>query len=87
MVASDRVGGNDGTLDGDPTWRSSGGKIGGALEFDGTGDYVQIEGYKGIRATLSASPALTLASSATCFSRTAIRSSRCFSCSSSLAMR
>jgi len=47
-VASDSVGGNDGTLNGDPTWRPSDGKIGGALEFDGNGDYVEVEGYKGV---------------------------------------
>jgi len=47
-VASDSVGGNDGTLNGDPVWWPSDGKIGGALEFDGVGDYVEIEGYKGI---------------------------------------
>ncbi|GEM_PF-570889 len=48
MVASDSVGGNDGTLNGDPTWWPGDGKIGGALEFDGAGDYVEVEGYKGI---------------------------------------
>jgi hypothetical protein len=47
-VASDSVGGNDGTLNGDPVWWPSGGKIGGALEFDGVGDYVEVAGYKGI---------------------------------------
>jgi len=48
-VAADSSGnGKHGTLKGDPTWRPGGGKIGGALEFDGTGDYVEIEGYKGI---------------------------------------
>jgi len=47
-VASDSVGGNDGTLMGDPTWWPSGGRIGGALEFDGVGDYVEVAGYKGI---------------------------------------
>jgi len=47
-VASDSVGSNDGTLNGNPTWWPDGGKIGGALEFDGDGDYVEIEGYKGI---------------------------------------
>jgi len=47
-VASDSVGGHDGTLNGDPMWWPSGGRIGGALEFDGVGDYVEIEGYKGI---------------------------------------
>jgi hypothetical protein len=29
-----------GQLNGDPTWRPSGGRVGGALEFDGDGDYV-----------------------------------------------
>ncbi len=33
--------GNDGTLNGDPQWAT--GKTGGALEFDGTGDYVEVE--------------------------------------------
>ncbi len=48
-VAADSSGnGNDGTLNGDPTWWPGGGMIGGALEFDGTGDYVKVEGYKGI---------------------------------------
>jgi len=47
-VASDSVGGHDGTLMGDPVWWPSGGRIGGALEFDGVGDYVEVEGYKGI---------------------------------------
>jgi len=48
MVASDSVGGNDGTLNGDPVWWPGDGKIGGALEFDGAGDYVEVAGYKGI---------------------------------------
>jgi len=47
-VASDSVGGHDGTLNGDPVWWPSDGKIGGALEFDGVGDYVEVAGYKGI---------------------------------------
>jgi len=47
-VASDSVGGHDGTLMGDPVWWPSGGRIGGALEFDGVGDYVEVAGYKGI---------------------------------------
>jgi hypothetical protein len=36
--------GNDykGTLIGNPQWRPAGGKVGGALEFDGGGDYVKI---------------------------------------------
>ena len=32
--------GNDGTLNGDPQWAT--GKTDGALEFDGTGDYVEV---------------------------------------------
>ena len=43
-----RVSGNDGTLNGDPTWRPGDGKIGVVMEFDGVGDYVEVEGYKGI---------------------------------------
>ena len=40
-VAADRSGnGHDGTLEGDPQW-TDGGIRGGALEFDGDGDYVQ----------------------------------------------
>jgi hypothetical protein len=35
--------GNNGTLQGDPIWRPGDGKIGGALEFDGEDDYVEIE--------------------------------------------
>jgi len=35
--------GNTGSLVGNPQWRSSAGKVGGALEFDGSSDYVQIE--------------------------------------------
>jgi len=37
-IAYDLVGGNDGILYGDPNWTS--GQIGGALEFDGSGDLV-----------------------------------------------
>jgi len=47
-VASNSIGDNDGTLYGDPKWHPSGGQIGGALEFDGAGDYVEVAGYKGI---------------------------------------
>jgi hypothetical protein len=39
-VAADSAGGNDGTLHGDPAWQPTGGKIDGALQFDGVGDYV-----------------------------------------------
>ncbi|HUT46727.1 MAG TPA: LamG domain-containing protein [Sedimentisphaerales bacterium] len=40
-TAQDATGnGNDGTLNGDPQWAA--GRLGGALEFDGEGDYVDI---------------------------------------------
>ncbi len=39
-TVKDRIGNNDGTLEGDPTWETNG-KINGALSFDGAGDYVQ----------------------------------------------
>jgi len=40
-IAADSSGyGNDGALQGDPQWVT--GKINGALEFDGTGDYVEV---------------------------------------------
>jgi hypothetical protein len=40
-VAHDTSGnGNDGTLNGDPQWVA--GRVGGALDFDGSGDYVEI---------------------------------------------
>ena len=41
-IAKDSAGNNNGTLVGDPQWQSSAGKIGGALEFDGDGDFVKI---------------------------------------------
>jgi tetratricopeptide (TPR) repeat protein len=44
FIAADSSGnGHNGTLQGDPTWRPGDGKIGGALEFDGEDDYVEIE--------------------------------------------
>jgi hypothetical protein len=39
-IAYDSAGDNDGTLVGDPVWTS--GQIGGALDFDGAGDYVDL---------------------------------------------
>ncbi|HUU20108.1 MAG TPA: LamG-like jellyroll fold domain-containing protein [Sedimentisphaerales bacterium] len=39
-IAYDSVGDNDGTLNGEPVWQPTSGKVGGALEFDGTDDYV-----------------------------------------------
>ncbi|MHC4251006.1 MAG: LamG-like jellyroll fold domain-containing protein, partial [Planctomycetota bacterium] len=50
-IAADSAGTNDGTLNGNPVWQPSGGRIGGALLFDGTGDFVQATGYKGITGT------------------------------------
>ncbi|MGA2677845.1 MAG: sugar-binding protein [Sedimentisphaerales bacterium] len=42
-TAADSSGnGNDGTLVGNPQWRPQGGKIGGAIELSGKGDYVKI---------------------------------------------
>jgi hypothetical protein len=42
-AAADSSGnGNDGSLQGNPVWRPNGGKLAGALEFDGDGDYVKI---------------------------------------------
>lgn len=45
-TAVDSAGGHTGTLNGDPSWET--GIIGGALAFDGVGDYVEVIGYKGI---------------------------------------
>jgi hypothetical protein len=39
-VANDSIGGNNGTLHGDPNWQPTGGKVAGALEFDGVDDYI-----------------------------------------------
>jgi CD109 antigen len=40
-TAADSSGnGNDGTLNGEPVWQPAGGKVDGALEFDGLNDYV-----------------------------------------------
>ena len=41
-IAKDSAGNNNGTLVGDPQWKPSAGKIAGALQFDGDGDYVKI---------------------------------------------
>jgi hypothetical protein len=38
----------DGRLVGDPVWQPSGGVLGGAIEFDGIGDYVEIADFQGI---------------------------------------
>jgi hypothetical protein len=42
MIARDFAGSHDGTLINGPVWRPGGGKVGGALEFDGVNDYVDI---------------------------------------------
>jgi len=39
-TANDSVGNNDANLFGDPVWQPNGGKIDGALAFDGTDDYI-----------------------------------------------
>jgi len=40
MTAHDSAGSNDGTAVGSPTWQPTGGKVGGALQFDGVDDFV-----------------------------------------------
>ena len=39
-IAHDTAGTNDGVLKGNPAWLPDGGRVGGALVFDGAGDYV-----------------------------------------------
>ncbi len=41
-IAHDSVGNNHGVLFGNPLWRPDAGMVGGALDFDGDGDYVEI---------------------------------------------
>jgi hypothetical protein len=41
-VADSSGNGRMGRLVGNPQWRPAGGKVGGALEFDGSGDYVEV---------------------------------------------
>lgn len=41
-TADNAVSATDGTLTNSPTWQAAGGKIGGALQFDGVDDYVSI---------------------------------------------
>ncbi|RKY06979.1 MAG: hypothetical protein DRP66_07705 [Planctomycetota bacterium] len=47
-TAYDSFGGNDGALYGGGEWRPAGGKIGGALDINGTDTYISITGYKGV---------------------------------------
>ncbi|MBC8468441.1 MAG: PD40 domain-containing protein [Planctomycetes bacterium] len=39
-IARDSVGGHDGTLNGEPLWQPTGGRVGGALQLDGIDDYL-----------------------------------------------
>jgi parallel beta-helix repeat protein len=55
LIAYDSAGTNDGTLHGNPQWAT--GQIGGALEGDGNGDYVQIPD----NTSLTPSNAITIA--------------------------
>jgi hypothetical protein len=43
-TAVDSVGGHHGTLVGDPVWLPSGGKVDGAIQLDGDGDYIDCGG-------------------------------------------
>jgi len=42
-LARDSAGSHDGILQGDPAWQPDGGRVGGALEFDGVDDYVETD--------------------------------------------
>jgi C1A family cysteine protease len=42
-VAYDSIGSNHSVLNGNPVWQPAGGKIDGALEFDGTDDYISTD--------------------------------------------
>jgi len=55
LPAQPHSSGNDhhAALYGDPLWQPAGGKIGGALQFDGNGDYVEAVGYKGVTGSKS----------------------------------
>ena len=44
-VAYDSAGSNDGVFNGNPVWQPTGGKINGALQFDGIDDYVRTDHY------------------------------------------
>jgi hypothetical protein len=45
IIAQNRVSDKDGTLHGNPVWQPVGGKINGALQFDGVDDYVSTPNY------------------------------------------
>jgi hypothetical protein len=42
-IASDSANGNDGTVNGEPTWQPEDGMVNGALQLDGTDDYVSTD--------------------------------------------
>jgi len=42
-IAQDSAGDNHGTLEGEPAWLPAGGKIAGAIELDGIGDYISTD--------------------------------------------
>jgi hypothetical protein len=42
-IAYDSIGSNDGTLNGDPNWQPTAGKVDGALEFNGTDNYISTD--------------------------------------------
>jgi L-ascorbate metabolism protein UlaG (beta-lactamase superfamily) len=42
-IANDNIGGNNGTLYGEPVWQPENGRLAGALEFDGIDDYVSTD--------------------------------------------
>ncbi|MHC4192235.1 MAG: LamG-like jellyroll fold domain-containing protein, partial [Planctomycetota bacterium] len=43
FIAYDNAGAHDGTLNGNPLWQPTGGKVDGALAFDGTDDYLSTD--------------------------------------------
>jgi N-acetylneuraminic acid mutarotase len=42
-IAYDSIGSNDGTLNGDPNWQPTAGKVDGALKFNGTDNYISTD--------------------------------------------
>ena len=42
-IAYDSVGSNDGTLNGDPNWQPTAGKVDGSLKFNGTNNYISTD--------------------------------------------
>ncbi len=49
-IAPDELGNYNGLLKGNPSWQPVGGKYNGAIELNGSSDYIEIPGYKGITA-------------------------------------